>query len=146
MPLKKSFYLTDDVLEKLDKIANQNKLLTADGKPHYTKTLRYILANIDPDAVQSPSSFSDELRAIRKMVEQINVAVPHLLYNTTFSYKINEGTLSDPKFIEFKAYTLKNVAGVCGQIQQQTYQHIYAGHDSKNMKTIPIEEDKNVWK
>jgi len=141
MPLKKSLYLTDDLLLKLDMIAIQNKLLTTDGKPHYTKTLRYILENIHPNSLQSPSSFSDELSAVRKMVEQINVALPHLLYNTTFSYKLNEATLSDQKFGELKNFTLGVVNKTCGQIQEQNYKYIYPSFDSKNMKTIPPTEE-----
>jgi hypothetical protein len=47
---------------------------------------------------------------------------------------------------EFKATILEDTNSICGQIQQQEYQSLYVSHDVKNMKTIPIDEDKNEWK
>ena len=146
MAIKKSIYLSDENLEKLDKIVAEFGLFTKDNEPNYTKAIVHMINHFPLDNDEDKRAVQDELSSIRKMVEQINLSIPHLMYNTTFSYKINEGTLSDQKFTEFKNYTLENVSKICGQIQQQNYDHVYVSTDAKNMKTLPVEAGENTWK
>lgn len=156
MPVKKSIYLSDDNLARLEKIAMTQSLYDKDHKPDILGAIRYAIEHFELGKNDKKVSESDDVEArinkIQHMVEQINVTIPQLYYNarlsSSYAYSALKSStkVTDDDLKNFVKSTLDDTAKVCGQIQKNEYESLYYSADKNNMKTIPIEEDDNQWK
>lgn len=143
-----SFRVTDEELAYLRKVAYENELFKSGTTPSESKGIKHILKQaIINEKNKNDTSSSEELSHITKLIEQINVLVPHLIHNSKISATCLLGMIKDTETAE-RIYrnSLKDSAKICGQIQDEQYKEIYIASDKNNMRTIPIEEDKNKWK
>ncbi|MDA7742191.1 hypothetical protein N8865_01085 [Francisellaceae bacterium] len=136
----------------LTKIAIENMLVKKNGEPSLGLAVKHILKEkMIENKQKSNDGLKGDIEHITNLLEQINVTMPHLVYGSRFSSMyaltmLKNTNLTQSQVTDFKASTLKDTNQICGQIQAQDYQTLYVSQDIKNMKTIPIDEDKNQWK
>jgi hypothetical protein len=153
MSVKKSIYLSDDNLARLEKVAVTYSLYDKDHKPDILGAMRYIIEHFESAKNTNKTDYVDaKIDHILKMVEQINVTIPQLYYNARLSASYANSALkssskvTDDDIKKFIKSTIDDTVNTCGQIQNNKYESLYYSTDKNNMKTIPIEEDKNQWK
>jgi hypothetical protein len=140
-----SLKLTDDQESFLNKIAVENKLMKNNNEPSESKALKFLLDEFIKSAKDNLDQ-SDSMSRIERMIEEINITIPHLVYSTLISAQSSIYNLSDDVISQIKDASVKQSSKICGQIQEEKYEHVYISNDNKQMKTIPIEQDKNKWK
>jgi hypothetical protein len=152
MALRKSIYLSDEVLTKLSSIAAKKYLHTKDGNPNYLEAIRYIINEFTLDSSpKKDNKYSEKLDNMERMLEQMHVTIPHILYHTRYNSSychaaLKQSKISEVSMLEFSGRVLKNVYQICGDFQSYNYHNVYLSLDNKNMNVIPIEEGENKWK
>lgn len=128
----------------LENIARQHELEKSDGSLSLGRALKKILA----EKLEKVASGSPEFDAGRtqQLLEQINVMVPQLIFKTTFTNQALAASMEQSALKSVRQEALEQTVKTCGQLQSEKYAHIFVGHDGKNMKTLPIEEEDNQWK
>lgn len=146
--MKVDLRLKEDEITFLEKVAKDNSLYKANNEPSLAKSLRFILQ----EYMSNNSGKNDYRQAILSMIEQINIAIPHLYYNarlaSSYAYSALKSNpkISDEELNIFVKNTIDDTVKSCGQIQNNEYETLYTSHDHNNIKTIPIDKDKNQWK
>ena len=142
-----SINLTKNESKYLEKISIQNGLTISDNNknPSEGKALKFLINKAMTNEKEHHRN-ENNLQYITKLIEQINVSIPHLIFNTTFNYKVVSNELNENIYNQFKTNTINSSYKICGQIQSEKYHNLYISTDNKNMKTIPIEDEKNTWK
>ena len=152
MAVRKSIYLSDEVLTKLSSIATKKHLHDKDGNPNYLEAIRYIINEFQIDSSpKTDNKHSEKIENIELMLEQIHVTIPHILYHTRYNSSychaaLKQSKISEASMLEFSGRVIKNVYQICGDFQSYNYHNVYLSSDNKNMNTIPIEEGENKWK
>jgi len=146
MPQKQTLYFSDEELDKIEKVAGLLEIQSSDNKAKRLKqtlvsALNFILEN------KANSPF-ERLNNIEKMLEQIHVATPHILSQSLLASRLaySSSPLDNAKLKDIKDTSMESAYNIIGQFQAQEYKHNYLTNDGKNMKTIPIEKEKNKWK
>ena len=119
-------------------------MLKPSGEPSEAKALKYLLEKW----MHKSESFVDldKLSRIESMLEQIHVLMPQSIFYSLINTKISAAKMDGDAYSKIRAIALNETVKVCGYTQKQTYKYLYVSHDSKNMKTIPIEGHENKWK
>ena len=153
MSAKKSIYLSDENMIKLESIAKNNNLYDKDNNPSVTSAIKYILDNVDLNSMLVKENEIDvKINRLERMIEEIHVSVPHVLYNTKYTAMYAKAAMRTSSKISedgVRKVSDKSIASaykISGSMQTYNYNHIYTSTDEKNMNTSPIEEDKNTWK
>ena len=131
--------------ELLQQIAIKNNLTISDKNKQFSegKALKFLLGE---QLNNTNKKDKNDLQHITHLLEQMHVITPHLLFNSIFNLRYISSVVEDKKFNEIYHETLQDIVKKCGQMQLQQYHELYVSSDKKNMKTIPIEDDKNTWK
>jgi hypothetical protein len=143
-----SVRVSDEELDYLKKVAYENELFKNDNDPSESKGLKHLLKQLIIDEKhKSGNENSPELQHLIKLTEQINVILPHLFHNSKVASMCLLGMIKDSSTAE-KVYkdSLQTTVNVCGQIQDSEYKKLFVAADKNNMKTIPIEKERNQWK
>lgn len=143
--------LSDSEMTFLEKIAIEHQLYKKNNEPSLGMAIKHILKekithnNVD---INNKSNVNDDkIQRILKMIEQINIMIPHLVHASQISTKCLLGKINDTEIAKkIFALSLDETVKKCGQIQGEEYENIDVSNDKNNMKTIPIEENKNQWK
>jgi hypothetical protein len=146
MSLKRTFYLTDEMVETLDKVVAKHGYMTANHTPNYPKALAHVIGAYDPDRPHGERETAAELRQLRHLVEQMHVVLPQVVYASNFASSAEASRLNEDAFLKTKSKAIEMTREKCGQMQTQAYESIYVSYDTKQMKTIPLEKEKSQWK
>lgn len=142
-----SVRLTASEKEHLERIATTKMLNKKDGSVSLGLALKDLIkTSILTQNNPKQEDYTDQLKHLIRINEQANVMIPQLLFNAIFTSKYITSVLDNEKYKQLYQDTMEQLVEKCGQIQQQDYRDIYVSYDQKNMKTIPIEKEKNKWK
>ena len=119
MSLKRTFYLTDEMVETLEKVATKHGFLTAEHVPNYPKALAHVIDAYDPDRPHGEREIAAELRQMRYMLEQVHVVLPQIVYASNFASTAEANRLNEDAFLKTKATALEMTREKCGQMQTQ---------------------------
>ena len=146
-----SLRLSETEKDYLTKLAYDNSLLKSNHEPSLGLAIKHLIREKILEEKQGKQeknvAISDDINYLVKLTEQINIMIPHLVHASQISTKCLLGKINDTEIAK-KIFTvsLDETVKKCGQIQGEQYKNIYVSNDKNNMKTIPIEEDKNQWK
>lgn len=152
MASKKSIYLSDENIARLESVAATYSLYDKHNQLDILSAMRYVIEHFElAKNANKTENIEAKISKIETMLEQIHVAIPHIVYQTRYALRycnaaMNSNQISSEIMNEFKINTVNDTVKICGDYQQYQYQNLFVSCDNKNMKTIPIEEDKNQWK
>jgi hypothetical protein len=147
-----SVRLSESEKEYLTKVAHENALLKSNGKASLGLAVKHLIREkIANEHNHNKINLDDKVMHLVSMIEQINVIIPHLFYNSRFGARVLNTILkanskSDNEIMELLSEVLESTKNACGQIQKNEYETLYPSSDNRNMKTIPIEKERNQWK
>ena len=143
MALRKSIYFTDDLLNKMNDIARDNKIEKKNNDIDISGVIKFLINNYDDTSCQNTDKRIDELKVLS---EHIHAVIPQLFMRTDFIYKNIISQLNNEDYYKIYKQSIKKSVEVCGQLQDVKYDEVYPAKDKRNMTTLPIEEYKNTWK
>lgn len=149
--LPTSVRLTKKETEFLEKYAIKNNLLKADGSVPKNSVIKHMINEKMNDSVIDNDDIKENLLKIKSMLEQIHVTIPHIVndahYSALYAFKsLSENTNDTHLINQFKTKINEYNYETIGAFQQYNYETLYCSSNIKNMKTIPIEKEKNRWK
>lgn len=83
---------------------------------------------------------------IKKMIEQIHVAIPHLMYLTRLQTVLLSDGIPEEKITRSRAQTLDYINKTCGDLQNINYDLVRFSMNDIGLKTLPVNKDKTLWK
>jgi len=110
------------------------------------KTLKYLLkycVENQVDFTKNETKVEDDLR---KMIEQIHVAIPNLMYLSRVSTSMAVKDCSADEFAPYKQSALNYMTEVCGDFQNVTYSTLRIRIDDNGIKKTPVDKEKTLWK
>jgi len=143
MPKIQTLYFSDTELADISAVA---ELLEVKGQKVARRLKESLMQSVAFVLEQKHKTQSTQLDTIEKLLEQVHAGIPHLLYETEYMRLCKASTLSDADHKKVKDAAITNVTKYIGQFQTCNYQHNYTHFDTKNFKTLPIENEKNKWK
>jgi hypothetical protein len=80
-----------------------------------------------------------------KMIEQIHVSIPHLLYLLRFQTLSSFEDSSDEKIKKYRYQSVDYANKTCGDFQNINYNAIRFSMNDIGFKTIPSDKEKTQW-
>lgn len=139
--------LSETELEYLSTIASDNKLFIGTSKKtSLGKAMKELVKwchvnNIDIS--KSPQSLNDETK---KMIEQIHVSIPNLMYLARMQTLLASDTIPDEKISRCRQQTVDYINNTCGDFQNVNYSEVRFSMNDIGLKQTPIDKDKTLWK
>lgn len=136
---KEEFYLSE-------LMAKYQQLSPYDDNVSLGKIIKKLLeycANNNVDFTKSDTKVDDDLR---KMIEQIHVAIPNLMYLSRVSSTMAIKECKADEFSPYKQSALNYMSEVCGDFQNVSYRTLRVKMDDNGIKKAPIDKEKSLWK
>lgn len=139
--------LSSKEMEYLGEIAHTNKIHKGEtSELSIGKALKELikwcrLNQIDIN--EKKENLSDELH---KMIEQIHIAVPNLMYLARLQTLLSSDGISDEKIIRSRQQTVDYLNNVCGDFQNVQYNQVRFSINDIGLKSTPIDKEKSLWK
>lgn len=131
--------LNEDELFYVNLLAKKMKVKTSRA----LKVLVSFAMNNNLDCSNPQNKVSDE---VRKMLEQIHMMMPHLLYNSRIASKASLSSFTDEDFGNFHIELLDEMNRKCGDYQSVSYTQNYITHNPIGFSQMPIEQELSRWK
>ncbi|HHF7349642.1 TPA: hypothetical protein ACPSKE_002852 [Legionella feeleii] len=141
-----SVRLSEEDLSYLESLANNKILFPRNKKNSSGKTLKALIQwcrENDFEPTNTPLNLPDDSK---KMLEQIHVTLPHLLYLTRLHILMDSRNISDEVVANSKQQAVDYLNKVCGDLQNMLYTEIQWSTNDVGLKQIPIEADLSQWK
>ena len=134
-------------MDYLTKISLENKIFKGDTKEvSHGKAMKELVKwcqrnNIDINKNQR--SMDDD---IKKMIEQIHISIPNLLYLTRLQLLLNSASIPDEELSICVKKTMDYLNSACGDFQNINYNEIRFSMNDLGIKQVPIDKEKSLWK
>ena len=133
-------------LDFLSKIALENTLYKGDSKePSLGKAMKELIKWCLINQVNINRNNSGLDVEYKKMLEQIHVTIPHLMYLARLQTLLGSETISDEKVQQSKQQTITYLNKVCGDFQSINYNEINVATNDLGLKQNPIDKDQSAW-
>lgn len=123
----------------LQQLANKRKISVSNA----LRDLVEFAAQNELDPYAGSTDFPDE---VRKMIEQIHMAIPHLMYTTRATNKVMLGKLSDDELFTLQRSVLDEMTRRCGDFQTVKYTQNYTAKNKQGLTEMPLDEKETAWK
>lgn len=134
-------------LEYLARTAEKNSLYSGENNElSFGKALKKILqwcTYHDIDITTSHDVFDNDMR---KMIEQIHVSIPNLMYLSRMATLFAGNEIPKEKAEQFKKTSLEYINNTCGAFQDITYNSLRVTINPFGLKQIPADKEKTLWK
>jgi hypothetical protein len=133
--------------EYLSRVAEKNNLFSGgNNEPSLGKALKKLAqwcAFNDMDISKSHDVFDEDMR---KMIEQIHVAIPNLMYLSRMDTLFNSEEIPKETAEECKKKSLDYINSTCGAFQYANYKSLRVSINAFGMKQIPSDKETSLWK
>ena len=146
-----SVRLSAEEMQYLEKYSIENGIVNSKSNPSRSSALKHILREKINSKPDEKISMIEEIQKLKKMLEQIHVSIPNMANDMRVVSRYTQELIlarNDNKqlFNKVKASVDESLQNTYGAFQTYNYDTLHCSINHKNMKTIPIEKDKNRWK
>lgn len=138
--------LNENELDYLKKIAQENKIYKKGNDISIGKTIKELIRWCELNKIsfsQNPNNLMTD--NLVKMIEQIHVSIPHLLYLLRFQTLSSFEDSSDEKIKKYRYQSVDYANKTCGDFQNINYNAIRFSMNDIGFKTIPSDKEKTQW-
>jgi len=139
--------LSEKEMDYLTRIATENKIYKGTSKEvSHGKAMKELVKwclNNDVNINNKQRSMDDD---IKKMIEQIHISIPNLLYLTRMQLLLNSESIPDEELSRCVKKTIDYLNSACGDFQNINYNEIRFTMNDLGIKQTPIEKEKSLWK
>lgn len=139
--------LSPKELDYLTNIASENKMRKG-GSDELSlgKALNELVRWCHLNRIDINSNHNAVNDDIKKMIEQIHVAIPHLMYSSRLQNVLLSDGITEEKITRSRAQTLEYLNKTCGDLQNIQYDLVRFSMNEIGLKTLPVNKDKTLWK
>jgi len=131
----------------LKEVANKNDLLNASNtEPSVGLAAKEIIKWCMKNKVDISKNIDDFEPDTKKMIEQIHVAIPHILMLGRMNLQPLIDATPDDKVREDRAKAVEYVNNTCGAFQNIHYENIRVSLNHIGMKQAPESKETTQWK
>ena len=138
--------MPDKEIDYLKKIAKDNKLHHRSGEGYsLDNAVRELIkwcAHNDIDINKKSQSFDEDLR---KMIEQIHLTIPNLMYLSRIHGLLGQKQYSDEEVQLCKQKTIDYLNKTCGDFQTVNYKTLHVTMSNIGLKQVPTSEEHSQW-
>lgn len=139
--------LSPKELDYLTEIASENKMRKGGSDDlSLGKALNELVRWCHLNRIDINSNHNAVNDDIKKMIEQIHVAIPHLMYLTRLQTVLLSDGIPEEKITRSQAQTLDYINKTCGDLQNIHYDLVRFSMNDIGLKTLPVNKDKTLWK
>lgn len=80
------------------------------------------------------------------MLEQIHVAIPHLIYLSRLQILLGSDIIPDEKVADCRQQTIDYLNTVCGDFQSIRYNEVRFSINDIGLKQTPVDKEASTWK
>lgn len=139
--------LSPKELDYLTTLATQNKLHKGDSSEvSLGKAMKELVKWCrlhQIDIRKNAPSLEDEHK---KMLEQIHVAIPHLIYLSRLQILLGSDKIPDEKVADCRQQTIDYLNAVCGDFQSIRYNEVRFSINDIGLKQTPVDKEASTWK
>jgi hypothetical protein len=137
--------VSGDELSYLNALATNKKLFKGAKDVSLGNVLKTLLQwccenQVDP----SPSSPPKHDEA-QKILEQVHVVIPHLLYLSRLHLLMNGSSVPDEVVARCKEKAIDYINTVCGDFQGVSYREIKPSKNDIGLEQMPLESELSQW-
>jgi hypothetical protein len=139
--------LSEKELEYLSTLAAQNQLYKGTSNElSLGKAMKELIkwCQLNKIDIRKVNQAMD--KDIKKMIEQIHVSIPHLLYLSRLQILLDSDKVADERVVHCRQQTLDYLNTVCGDFQNVTYNEVRFSINDIGLKQTPIAKEKTLWK
>ena len=139
--------LSSKELDYLAQIASDNEMYKGKskdvslGKALY-ELVRWCYLN-KVDINQNNSAMNDD---VKKMIEQIHIAIPNLMYLSRLQTVLASKDIPDETLKNSRHQTVDYLNKTCGDFQNVQYNQVRFSMNDIGLKSTPTDKDKTLWK
>ena len=138
--------LSTTEIDYLTELAKNNKIYKGQTEEiSLGKTLKALIHWCQTNNVTTLSSKNSMNENVLKMIEQIHISIPHLMYLSRLQTLIGCDEFPDEKIKKYRFQTLDYINKICGDFQNIPYNEIRFSINDIGLKTIPTDKDKTQW-
>ena len=128
------------------KTLTQNKALFKTSKDiSLGKTLKALLTWCEQNNF-NPNEPIKDADPSRKLIEQLHVSIPHILYLLRLHILLDSNKMPDELINHAKRQAIDYINTVCGDFQTTTYTEIETHLNQEGLNQLPIDSDQTTWK
>lgn len=109
------------------------------------KTLKALLKWCADNQIDITSSYEKPKNSSRKLLEQVHVSIPHILYLSRLHVLMDSDKIPDEVVARSKQQAIDYLNAVCGEFQHMEYTEIKGSTNDIGLKQLPIETKQSNW-
>lgn len=137
--------ISDDEIQYLEEIANHRSLFKSQKERSVGKVLKALLKWCQENDF-NPSELSDETNSTRKLIEQMHLTVPHILYLLRLHVLLDSNKIPDVVAHNAKQQAIEYINAVCGEFQNMDYKELTTISNDDGLKQLPIAKGESHWR
>ena len=141
-----SVRLSDDELAYLEAISKSKKVSKSRKQSTPGRALKSLIKWCIDNEIDMTSSYEKPEDSSRKLLEQLHMATPHLLYLSRLHILMGSNKIPDDAVSKAKQQAIDYINSVCGDFQHMQYSEITATSNEIGLKQLPVEKDSSTWK
>lgn len=116
-----------------------------ESPPPYAKALQLLLSHCILHQISPLNHKATEMDELRKMIEQIHTAIPHLLYQNNLQSMILSSKYKDEELEPLKQKNIAYLNDHFSGFQNVSYRKVAFKINGIGLKTLPLEEGVSLW-
>lgn len=141
-----SVRLSDDELAYLEVISRNKKISKSSKQISPGRALKQLIKWCVDNEIDMAASYEKPEDSSRKLLEQLHVAIPHILYLSRLHILMDSNKVPDEAVIKAKQQAIDYINSVCGDFQHMEYSEIKASCNEIGLKQLSVEKDSSNWK
>lgn len=141
-----SVRLSDDELAYLEVISRNKKINKPNKKSSPGRALKQLVQWCIDNQIDITSTYEKSGNSPKKLLEQLHVSLPHILYLLRLHLLLDSGKISDDVVTKAKQQAIDYINSVCGDFQNMEYSEVNATINEIGLKQLPVEKNRTSWK
>ncbi|RUQ96665.1 hypothetical protein [Legionella septentrionalis] len=140
-----SVRLSEEEIAYLEAISKNKKLFRYSSRRSPGRALKALIKWCAENKIDISENFEKPANSSKKLLEQLHVTMPHILYLLRMHILMDSGKISNEEITSAKRQAIDYINTVCGEFQLHKYTEIEAIPNSIGMKQLPIETANSGW-
>jgi len=141
-----SVRLSEDETAYLEAISRNKKISKSNKQSSPGRTLKRLIKWCADNQIDISSSYEKPENSSKKLLEQLHVSLPHVLYLLRLNLLLDSSKIPDEAIAKAKQQAIDYINSVCGDFQHVEYSEINAVGNEIGLKQLPVEKDRSAWK
>lgn len=141
-----SVRLSEEELAYLEAIARNKKINKSSKQGSPGKALKQLIKWCVDNEIDIVSSYEKPEDSSRKLLEQLHVTIPHILYLSRLHILMDSNKVPDDVVSKTRQQAIDYINLVCGDFQNMEYSEVKPSCNEVGLKQLSVEKESSSWK